>query len=87
MEPANIDFIDAASLRVSEMKEGKDALNQVEVDGVVLNLAGIAGEVLTSKFYSATCPNCGAHKPRKKLCPECSFEEEVSDEVAFMSMA
>ena len=72
---------------LSEMKEGKDALKQVEVDGVVLNIAGIAGEVLTSKFYSASCPKCGAQKPRKKDCPQCGFEEAVSDELAFMSMA
>lgn len=72
---------------LSKIQEGKDAIRQVEVDGVVLNMAGIAGEVLTSKFYSAHCPECGAAKPRKKVCPHCGFEEEVSDEMAFMSMA
>ncbi len=72
---------------LSEMKEGKEALKQIEVDGIVLNVAGIAGEVLTSKFYSAVCPECGAPKPRKKVCPACNSEEEASDELAFMSMA
>ncbi|NVM31171.1 MAG: hypothetical protein HWN65_20200 [Candidatus Helarchaeota archaeon] len=72
---------------LSKIKEGKDALKQVEVDGIVLNMAGIAGEVLTSKFYSAHCPECGTAKPRKKVCPHCGFEEEVSEVMAFMSMA
>ncbi|MHA1357198.1 MAG: ARPP-1 family domain-containing protein [Candidatus Helarchaeota archaeon] len=73
--------------QLSEIKEGKDALTQVEVDGTVINVAGVAGEVLTSKFYSSLCPSCGAKKPRIKICPHCGSEEEASDEIAFMSFA
>jgi hypothetical protein len=72
---------------LSEIKEGKDALNQVEAAGAVLNLKGVAGEVLTSKFYASICPECGASKPRKKVCPRCGHEEEADDEIAFMSLA
>lgn len=72
---------------LSELKEGTQASAQVEVDGLVLNIGGISGEVLTSKFYSAVCPQCNKLKPRKSVCPACGFEEDATDEIAYMSLA
>ncbi|MFX1275514.1 MAG: ARPP-1 family domain-containing protein [Promethearchaeota archaeon] len=72
--------------KLSQLKEGKDVLNQVEVNGAVINMEGLTGEVFTSPFYSDTCPSCGKSKPRKKMCPNCQFEEEDSEEFAYMSL-
>lgn len=71
---------------ISELKEGKDALRQVEIDGLAINMAGVSGEAYTTTFYSAVCPSCNSQKPRKKACPHCGFLEEESDEIAYMSM-
>jgi hypothetical protein len=72
--------------KLSKLKEGKDALNQVEIDGLVINSEGLAGEAFTSAFYSDVCPSCQKHKPRKKSCPHCGFLEEKEDELAYMSL-
>ncbi len=72
---------------LSEIEEGKEALQQVEIEGLVVNLSGISGEVLTTKFYSTICPKCNKPKMRQKVCPHCGFKEEVLEELAFMSMA
>ena len=68
------------------VEEGMGILNQVDVKGAVINMEGLTGEVLTSTFYSDECPSCGRPKPRKKKCPSCNFEEEDSDEMAYMSL-
>ena len=73
--------------KLSKVEEGKDAMQQIEVDGLVLNTAGISGEALSSQFFSGVCPHCAKPKPRKKACPACGFEEEASEEMTFMSMA
>lgn len=73
--------------KLSKIKEGKDAMKQVEVDGLILNTAGISGEALSCEFYSGVCPHCAKPKPRKKGCPACGFEEDASEEMTFMSMA
>ena len=70
---------------LSEIKEGEHAQKQIEVDGMIINAAGVSGEVLTSKFYSSVCPECGKPKPRKAVCPACGAKEEADEEVAFMS--
>ncbi|HUX99115.1 MAG TPA: DUF6569 family protein [Candidatus Deferrimicrobium sp.] len=72
---------------LSEIQEGKDAQKQIEVEGLVINLLGISGEVLTSKFYSDICPACKSPKPRQEVCPACGSKEDVADEMAFMSFA
>jgi len=59
---------------------------QVEIDGLVINAEGFNGEVFTSAFYSDKCPSCGAPKPRQKACPSCGYEEESSEEFAYMSL-
>ncbi|MFX1254556.1 MAG: ARPP-1 family domain-containing protein [Promethearchaeota archaeon] len=60
---------------------------QIEVDGLLLNLAGgMQGEYTVNKFYSASCPKCGAKKPRVEVCPECGFEEEVADRLMHFSL-
>lgn len=71
---------------LSNLKEGKDIFNQVEIDGLVINSEGLTGEAFTSAFYSAECPSCKKSKPRKKTCPHCGFLEDVGEEVAFMSL-
>ncbi len=73
--------------QLSKIEEEKDALKQIEVDGLVLNMDGVTGEALSSEFYSGVCPKCGRKKPRKKVCPECGFEEEASEEMTFFSLA
>lgn len=72
--------------KISELEEGENILNQVEVKGAVINLQGLTGEAFTTTFYSDKCPSCGKPKPRKKTCPSCKFEEEDSDEIAYMSL-
>jgi len=72
--------------KLSELEEGKNALNQVEINGIAINMDNISGEAYTATFYSATCPSCNQSKPRKKACPHCGKEEEDSDEVAYISL-
>ncbi len=72
--------------KLSQLEEGKDAVNQIEVNGMVINAKGMTGEVLTTEFYSDTCPKCAKKKPRKMKCPECGFDEIVKEEVAFLSL-
>jgi hypothetical protein len=72
--------------KLSKLEEGKNALNQVEIDGLVINSEGFAGEAFTSAFYSAVCPSCHKTKPRKKACPHCGFSEDKSEELAYMSL-
>ncbi len=72
--------------KLSKLEEGKDAFKQVEIDGIVINSEGLAGEAFTSAFYSAVCPSCSESKPRKKDCPHCGFTEESKEEMAYMSM-
>lgn len=72
--------------KLSKLEEGKDALNQVEVEGLIINSEGLSGEALTSAFFSNVCPSCGEEKPRKKNCPHCNFAEEKDDEFAYMSL-
>ncbi len=72
--------------KLRDLKEGKDAMNQVEVEGLAINMDGISGEAYTATFYSDVCPKCNEHKPRKKLCPHCGFSEHDSDELAYMSL-
>lgn len=71
--------------KLSNLKEGKDALKQVEVDGLVINTEGLTGEAFTSVFYSDVCPSCNKSKPRKKECPHCGFLEDSTEELAYMS--
>ncbi len=72
--------------KLSNLKEGKDALKQVEVDGVVINSEGLTGEAFTSEFYSDICPSCHKSKPRKKECPHCGSFEDASEEFTYMSL-
>ncbi len=72
--------------KLSKIEEGKDALKQVEVDGLVINSEGISGEAFTTTFYSGACPSCNKPKPRKKACPHCGFLEADSEELAYMSL-
>ena len=72
--------------KLSNLKEGKDALKQVEVDGLVINTEGLTGEAFTSAFYSDLCPSCNKSKPRKKACPHCKFLEDSTEELAYMSL-
>ena len=72
--------------KISELKEGKDVLNQMEVEGVVIQMEGISGEAYSNEFYSSKCPKCAVEKPRVKVCPECGTEEESDDEFTYMSM-
>lgn len=72
--------------KLSNLKEGKDALKQVEVDGLVINTEGVTGEAFTSAFYSDVCPSCNESKPRKKECPHCGFMEDSTEELAYMSL-
>jgi hypothetical protein len=72
--------------KLSQLKEGKDAMGQVEVEGLAINMDGISGEAYTATFYSDNCPGCNTNKPRKKICPHCGFSEEDSDEMAYMSL-
>ena len=72
--------------KLSNLKEGKDALKQVEVDGLVINTEGLTGEAFTSAFYSDVCPSCNKSKPRKKACPHCGFLEDSTEELAYMSL-
>ncbi|MHA1263858.1 MAG: ARPP-1 family domain-containing protein [Candidatus Helarchaeota archaeon] len=72
---------------LSKISPEKNIYDQVEVEGTIIKLSGITGEVLTSKFYSSICPHCGKPKPRKKVCPICDFEEDTSEELAYMSLA
>ncbi|MFX1254557.1 MAG: ARPP-1 family domain-containing protein [Promethearchaeota archaeon] len=63
----------------------KQVQSQIEVDGLLLNLSGkMQGEFVSSKFYSAVCPECGANKPRIAKC-ECGYEEEADDEFLYAS--
>lgn len=71
--------------RISELK-GKEALKQVEIGGLTINMGGVSGEAYTTTFYPDVCPKCEANKHRKKICPHCGFSEEKSEEVAYMSM-
>ncbi|MFX1338898.1 MAG: ARPP-1 family domain-containing protein [Promethearchaeota archaeon] len=72
--------------KLSNLKEGKDVLKQVEVDGLVINTEGLTGEAFTSAFYSDVCPSCKKNKPRKKECPHCGFLEDSTEELAYMSL-
>ena len=72
--------------KLTQLKEGKEALNQVEIDGMVINSEGMSGEAYTTRFYSSECPGCNQPKPRKQKCPHCGFEEEAKEEVAYMSL-
>jgi hypothetical protein len=72
--------------KIQNLKDGKDVMDQVEVEGLAINMDGISGEAYTATFYSDVCPECSANKPRKKICPHCGFSEQDSDEVAYMSM-
>jgi ribosomal protein L32 len=73
--------------KLSNLKEGKDALNQVEVDGLVINMEDLSGEAFTNAFYSSKCPQCKKSKPRNKKCPHCGFEEKnVEEELTYMSL-
>ncbi|MFX1512426.1 MAG: ARPP-1 family domain-containing protein [Promethearchaeota archaeon] len=71
--------------KLSELKE-EDALNQIEIDGLVINTESFSGEAFTTAFYSGICPECGDSKPRKKVCPACGFAESVMEELAYMSL-
>ncbi|MFX1256781.1 MAG: ARPP-1 family domain-containing protein [Promethearchaeota archaeon] len=72
--------------KISELREGESALNQLEVDGVAINMGGRFGEAFTTTFYSNICPYCSKSKPRKKECPHCGNMEEESEEMAYMSL-
>jgi len=72
--------------KLSNLKEGKDALKQVEVDGLVINTEGLKGEAFTSAFYSDVCPSCNESKPRKEEGPHCGFREDSTEELAYMSL-
>ncbi|TFG01536.1 MAG: hypothetical protein EU540_03445 [Promethearchaeota archaeon] len=72
--------------KISELKKGKEALSQVEISGLAINLDGVSGEAYTTTFYSGVCPSCNSQKPRQKACPNCGFLEEDMDEIAYMSM-
>jgi len=72
--------------KISELKKGKEALSQVEISGLAINLDGVSGEAFTTTFYSGVCPRCNSQKPRQKACPKCGFLEEDMDEIAYMSM-
>jgi hypothetical protein len=72
--------------KLSNLKEGEDALKQVEIDGLVINTEGLTGEAFTSAFYSDVCSSCHKSKPRKKKCPHCGFMEDSTEELAYMSL-
>lgn len=64
----------------------KDALKQVEIDGLSINADGMKGEALSAQFFSDVCPSCNQSKPRKKTCPHCGTDEEADDEMTYMSL-
>jgi len=70
------------------MKEGKEIKEQVEVDGLVINMgeSGMKGEVFSSRFYSDVCPKCNMKKKRVSICAECGFAEESENEFTYMSL-
>ncbi len=72
--------------KISKLKKGKGTIGQIELNGLVINSEGLQGEAFTSAFYSATCPSCGKHKPRKQKCPECGHLEEASEDFTYMSL-
>jgi len=72
--------------KLSELKEGKDAQKQVEIDGAVFNMDGLTGEAYTTTFYSSICPSCARPKPRQKACPDCGAVEDDFDELMYMSL-
>jgi hypothetical protein len=73
-------------VELSELEENKNTMNQIEIDGLIINTEGLKGEVFTKTFYSTECPSCGKPKQRKKICPHCEFLEDVSEDVAYMSI-
>lgn len=73
--------------KLSELKEGKDAQKQVEIDGAVFDMDGLTGEAYTTTFYSSVCPSCAQPKPRQKACPDCGAVEDDFDELMYMSGA
>ncbi|MFX0069770.1 MAG: ARPP-1 family domain-containing protein [Candidatus Hermodarchaeota archaeon] len=72
--------------KLANIEEGKDALHQVEVEGIVINMDDLSGEAFTNAFYSSVCPYCNKPKPRKKECPHCGSEEDDSEELTYMSL-
>ena len=72
--------------KLASLAESGQWQEQVEVDGLVINADGFNGEAFTSAFYSDRCPQCAAQKPRQKACPSCGYEEEISEEFAYMSL-
>ncbi len=72
--------------KLTKLKENKDAQNQVEIDGTVINMDEITGEAYTTTFYSNFCPKCNETKPRQKVCPNCGAIEEENDDLAYMSL-
>ena len=73
-------------VELSELKENKNTIKQIEIDGLIINTEGLKGEAFTTAFYSTFCPSCGKAKQRKKICPHCEFLEEVSEDLAYMSL-
>jgi hypothetical protein len=71
---------------ISELEENKSSLNQIEIDGVIIQSHNLKGEAYTTAFYSATCPSCKQPKQRKKICPNCGFIEDASEDLAHMSL-
>ncbi|MHA1986343.1 MAG: ARPP-1 family domain-containing protein [Promethearchaeota archaeon] len=73
-------------VELSKLEENKNTMKQIEIDGLIINTEGLKGEAFTTAFYSTFCPSCGEEKQRKKMCPHCEFLEEVSEDVAYMSL-
>jgi len=71
---------------LSNLKEGEDAVNQVEIEGMVINMDGLTGEAYSTTFYSGHCPDCGETKPKIKACPHCGAFEDDDDRLAYLSL-
>ena len=84
--PKPIEKVNSLFKKLSNLEEGKDAVDQVEIEGLAINMDGITGEAHTGTIYSDECPECNTPKPRKKLCPHCGASEQDSDGLNYMSM-
>ena len=84
--PKAIEKVRNVFKELSKLKEQKSSMPQIEIDGLIINTEGLKGEAFTTAFYSSICPSCGKEKQRKKVCPHCEFLEEVTDDLAYMSL-